>query len=439
MVEGITIGLFTAVLIGCILSGASILYALAAGYVIFCMYGLKKGYSLKQLLKMSATGVKTVKNILIIFLLIGMITALWRGAGTIPVIICYAAKLINPSAFLLLAFLLNCLVSVLTGTAFGTAATMGVICMSMASAIGMDPLYVGGAVVSGIFFGDRCSPVSTSALLVSELTKTNIFENIRRMTATAAVPFLLTCGLYLLLGIFAGGSGELMDVQALFEGGFRLHWILVLPAAMILIFSAFHVNVKITMAASILTASVLCLLVQDVGVAELFKMILTGYHAEDPQLSAMVDGGGIISMVRVAAIVCLSSSYAGIFEGTGLLTGMKRYIGELSRRVSPFGSILIVSLLTSMVACNQTLAIILTHQLCQELEPDHGAMAIHLENTVVVTAPLVPWSIAGAVPLATVAAPMGSLFFACYLYLVPLWNLAVNLRSSKMRRTGRLE
>lgn len=436
MLEIITIGLFTAVLMGCILTGASIVYALAAGYVIFCAYGLKKGHRLKALLRMSASGIRTVKNILIIFLLIGMITALWRGAGTIPVIICYAARLIHPSAFLLLAFLLNCLVSVLTGTAFGTAATMGVICMSMASAMGVNPIFAGGAIVSGLFFGDRCSPVSTSALLVSELTKTDIFNNIRKMVMTAAVPFVLTCMIYLVLGIFSAGGGTLMDVQSLFAESFRLHWIMVLPAALILILSAFHINVKITMLASILTASALCLFVQHVSLPELFGMMFTGYHSKTPELSAMMDGGGILSMVRVAVIVCLSSSYAGIFEGTGLLSSMKRYIGELGKKITPFGSICFVSVLTSMVACNQTLAIMLTHQLCRDLEEDHSKMAIHLENTVVVLAPLVPWSIAGAVPLATIAAPLASLLMACYLYLVPLWNLMVHMLRPKMKIFG---
>ena len=45
----------------------------------------------------------------------------------------------------------------------------------------------------------------------------------------------------------------------------------------------------------------------------------------------------------------------------------------------------------------------------------------------VVVAPLVPWSIAGGVPLASIAAPTASIFFACYLYLLPLWRLSGSL------------
>ena len=84
-----------------------------------------------------------------------------------------------------------------------------------------------------------------------------------------------------------------------------------------------------------------------------------------------------------------------------------------------------------MISCNQTLAIILTHQLGEYLEPDPQALAIDLENTAVVIAPLVPWSIAGAVPLAAVGAPAISIAAACYLYLIPLWNWFMSRKRRK--------
>ena len=47
----------------------------------------------------------------------------------------------------------------------------------------------------------------------------------------------------------------------------------------------------------------------------------------------------------------------------------------------------------------------LTDQLCGNLENDEQRKVINLEDTAVVVAPLIPWSIAGAVPLASVGAP----------------------------------
>lgn len=47
------------------------------------------------------------------------------------------------------------------------ARTIGVICMTMANSMGIPPFLTGGAILAGIFFGDRCSPVSTSAAFLS--------------------------------------------------------------------------------------------------------------------------------------------------------------------------------------------------------------------------------------------------------------------------------
>ena len=124
--EFAVLGLFCGILILCIVCNVSIMYALLAGFVIFGCYAKKKGFSVKEILHMAGEGIWKVRNILITFMLIGMLTALWRQAGTIPAIICYTIHFIKPSVFLLMVFLLNSLVSVLTGTSFGTAATVGV-------------------------------------------------------------------------------------------------------------------------------------------------------------------------------------------------------------------------------------------------------------------------------------------------------------------------
>ena len=434
MLEAVVLLSFILALAVCLFTGATILYALAVGYLLFFLYGLRKGHSAGAVFSMSLAGIKTVKNVLMIFGLIGLITALWRASGTIPVIVCYASRLIVPSAFLVITFLLNSLLSVLTGTSFGTAATMGVICMSMGNAMRMNPMLVGGAILSGAFWGDRCSPVSSSANLVCDLTGTDIFENIHGMLRTSWVPTVLSCLLYYVLGCSAGQEIQLLDVEGLFAESFRLHWIAVLPAAVIVVLSAMRVPVKRTLLASILLALIFSITLQGMEVSRLLSVMVFGYKTSNGKLSAMVNGGGLISMVRPAAIVMLSSSYAGIFEETGLLNPIRQRIETLSLRLTSFGSTLLVSMLTSMVACNQTLSVMLTSQLCRGTQPDAKRFAIDLENTAIVVAPLVPWSIAGAVPLAAVGAPSAGILAACYLYLVPLWNLCLAVAESARKK-----
>jgi len=433
--EWLTLGLFCAALLGCLALDLSTLYALVIGLALFLLYGRRKGYPWRELAQMALEGVRAVKNILIAFFLIGILTALWRAAGTIPMIVCYAAALIRPPVFLLMTFLLNCAVSVLTGTSFGTSATMGVICATMGAAMGVDIRLVGGAVLAGAFFGDRCSPVSTSALLVAQLTGTDLFDNIRRMARSALAPFLLSCAIYAVLGLFSAPAGEPPDLRALFGRAFVLHAAALIPAAVILLFSALRRNVKIAMAASILSAVPLCVFLQRIAPAELLCIALAGFRTSDAEVGAMLNGGGVVSMLRVAGIVCLSSSYSGIFRKTGLLDGVKSAIGSLADRTTPFAALLCTSAAASMIACNQTLAVMLTQQLCGEKNADPAAFANDLEDTAVVVAALVPWSIAGGVPLAAVGAPSSAILFACYLYLLPLWRLAGSL--AKKRRAAR--
>lgn len=75
---------FAVTLIGCILAGIPILAALALGYLIFFAYTLNRGYTVRDIFGMSWKGIKTAKNILITFLLIGMLTALWRAGRNDP-------------------------------------------------------------------------------------------------------------------------------------------------------------------------------------------------------------------------------------------------------------------------------------------------------------------------------------------------------------------
>ncbi len=420
--EYLTLTSFCLALFACLLFDVSILWALLAGLFIFFAYSLRKGYSFLETVQFSLSGVKTVKNILITFFLIGMLTALWRDAGTLPVIVCFAAQFIHPSMFLLMTFLLNCLISFLTGTAFGTAATMGVICSTMGAALGISPLFIGGAVLSGVYFGDRCSPVSTSALLTATLTRTDIFENIKGMLRTAAIPFLLSCVLYTAMGLLSHNGETAPDLTAIFSLDFTLSPWAVLPALVLLALSLCKVNVKAAMTASIATALPISILLQHTPIETIPALLLTGYTAPHSEVAIMLNGGGITSILKVAAIVCLSSAFSGIFQNTGLLENVKHAIQKIAKKTNAFLAILLTSIMTSMIACNQTLAIILTDQLANEIETDKKRFAIALENSVVVVAPLIPWSIAGGVPLATIEAPTASILFACFLYLLPLWE-----------------
>ena len=428
----VAILLFSLSLIFCLLLKYSVIYALIVGYIIFVTYGLIKGYDLKVLMKKSFEGVLTVKNILLVFILIGMITALWRASGTIAFIVYMGSKLISPSILILLTFLLCSILSFLIGTSLGTAATMGVICVSIGKAMGINPYYLGGAVLSGIYFGDRCSPMSTSALLITELTKTNLYTNIKLMLKTSIIPFVTTCLFYLFLGLKSSTSPVSIDATNIFKENYNLNIVVIVPAILIIILSLFKVNVKKTMLLSIVISFIIAMFFQKESVTSLINYCVYGFHHSNEKLNLMMKGGGILSMLNVGLIVAISSSYSGIFKETKMLVLMKKYLKEFSKKTSNYFVIFLSSIISGAIACNQSLGIILTYELCEELE-DKQNMAIILENTIVLLAGLIPWNIAMAVPLKTIDIGLMSGLFAFYLYFLPLWNLFLGIVKEKKK------
>lgn len=423
MYELITLSIFIFILAIFVATGQSLIIALSLGLLIFVIYAFIKGNNPKRIGSMILNGVKSARTILIVFGLIGILTALWRAGGTIPFLIYHSIRFIQPDFFVLYAFILCSMVSILTGTSFGTASTMGVVCMSIGLALGIDPFLTGGAILSGVFFGDRCSAISSSALLVSELTQTNLFINIKNMLKTTMIPLLITVVVYAVTGHINSNTVVSSESVSIYSDSFNLYWWVSIPAALVIVLSLFKFKVKRTLIISIIASVFVCLYAQKISVSEIISIALMGYEAKNATLGPIINGGGLVSMVRSASIVGISSSYFGIFRNTEILLEIKRWIKNLSLRTTSFFTIFLSSILMSAVSCNQTLATMLTFELNDDLVPDRYKLAIYLENTVIVIAPLIPWSIAGAFPLSAVGAPASSILYAVYLYILPLYGL----------------
>lgn len=426
--EIFVLALFCIVLITCICLGLPVLLPLSIGLLIFLGYGVYKGIILGKLLKMCLSSILTVHTILLTFFLIGLLTASWCACGTIPVIVTLSTGLIVPSFFIIAVFLLNAFISFLIGTSFGTVATMGVICLSIAKAMMMNLFWTVGAIISGIYFGDRCSPVSTSALLVATLTQTDLYDNINRMLKSSAIPFVLTCVIYYLVGAKEVTVSGIIDVSSIFSSYFNLSIICVIPAVAILALALLRVDVKRTMGVSIFMATLIGIVVQNISIQDTFKILLWGYEAPKPELAKMLNGGGIFSMLSPASIVCIASCYSGIFKGTGLIEGFKSQLLVFEKKLGSFTVTLITTIIGAMIACNQSLNIMLTEQLCNELDFSKEEMALAIEDSAVVVSPLIPWNIAAAVPLATLGVSPICLLAACFLYLLPLYRLILKPR-----------
>ncbi|VBB07320.1 Hypothetical protein LUCI_2564 [Lucifera butyrica] len=422
--------LFFIALLFSIYSKISILYPLLLGLICFTLLSLLRGYSLPALGRMMLAGAGKSFIVLKIFILIGAITAVWRACGTVSFIVYYGMMFLNAHYFILSAFLLSCIVSFLLGTSFGTVGTIGVVLIILAKSGNVAVNAAAGAIIAGAYFGDRCSPMSSSANLVASLTNTMLYSNIKNMVKTSTIPFILSVIGYLLLSYWNPLQFHDSQIAGEIASSFDISRITLLPAVIILLAAVFKLDVKHSMGISILAGIFIGIFVQHQTWGEMLRYILTGYTTNRTgPFAEIIQGGGLSSMFNVALIVLLSSAYSGIFAATGLLRNIECFIEKLSQKAGVYPVTILTSIATAAFSCNQTLAVMLSHQFENTIYEKHGLsnyqLAVDLENTVIVISALIPWNIAGAVPASALSADAGFIPYAFYLFLIPLVNLFI--------------
>lgn len=433
-------GIFLACVAGCMVKGLSLFWALLAGFFCFFTVGVRRGTPAPALMKMALGGMATSMKVLRILLLLGLLTALWRAGGTVAYFVWLGVRLITPGTFVLVAFLLSSLFSLAFGSSFGVAGTAGVILMTIARSGGANLAVTAGAIMSGIYFGERLSPASSSAALVSAVAGVDQRDFQMRMWRTTPVPFLTSLALYGALSALYPIRGVDPQIMSALEEGFSLTWPAILPAAALLILPWLKLSAMASIAVSCVLAAGCALLVQHVPPEELLRACALGYRPALPALTELMSGGGLISMVSVCLIVVLSCAYSGMFNGTGLLAPVTDRVGRLAERTGLFGAHVAVSFGCCALFCNQTVGIVMSGQL---LEGEYRRrklpamdLAENIGNSVVNLAGLVPWAIAATVPLAAMEVSAAVLPLAFYLYLLPLWCWALERRKARRAAVG---
>lgn len=124
---------------------------------LFSVFAVLHGNTFNDVIDKMAETIKKALPALLILLSIGILIGAWVVSGTIPLFVFYGLKIINPNYLYLVGFIVTAIVSVFTGTSWGSAGTMGVALMSIAVTMGLSLPITAGAVVSGAYFGDKLS------------------------------------------------------------------------------------------------------------------------------------------------------------------------------------------------------------------------------------------------------------------------------------------
>lgn len=415
--------IFTGVMLLSVLKDWLLVFPLMVGFICFFIVAMRRGFSFKEVLAFAGRGARDSLIVVQIMFIIGMITAMWRSSGTITFFVYYGAKIIQPSLFILLTFLLSSSMAYTLGTSFGVAGTLGLIFMALARSGGVSPIVTAGTLMSGIYFGDRTGPASSSANMVAAITKTDLYGNVSLMLKTAVLPMVISTIFYGILSFRHPISHVDEAILSDFSRYFDISWLTVIPAVLMILLPAFKVEVRISILISVLSAFVLTLTLQDVGLVEALRYLVFGFDCRNPQLAKIMNGGGIVSMLEICGIVLISCSYSGIFDETDMLSVIDETLDKLVNRIGKFASMVLLSLASNAIFCNQTIASLMCKDLLETPYIRAGAskedLAIDIENSCILLTATVPWCIAFTVPARMMGVGYSCMLYAVTIYLIP--------------------
>ncbi len=415
--------IFFALVFTCLLTGFSVSWALLGGLVLFWGLGRKKGYSHKQLWDMAWKKCKKSLIVVTVIAMIGVITGVWRMSGTIAGCIVWGVGLVTPQLFILITFLLCAAMSYILGTSFGVCSTIGVILMAIAKSGGVNTAIAAGAVLSGAYFGDRCSPASSAASLVAAVTGTQLYSNVKQMLRTGLLPLLLTIGIYGVLSIFNPMSEIHAEALTSLKENFVISWVVLLPAVAMLVLPICKVPIKLAMTVSISISLVIALFVQKFSLWEIVTVAWSGYSSENPELNAILSGGGVTSMTSSYIVVALTGLFSGLLEETDSIRPLTHSANKLADRIGNFPAMIVVAALAAGSLCNQVVATMMSQQLLDKRYDDSQELAMDISNSALLIAGIIPWSIACSTPLEMMGADASAVPYGVLLWLIPLCYL----------------
>lgn len=416
----------TSIFIGLILIslilGISLVWPLVIGTVLFFYDGLSLGYSFSELSKMFFKGIKDIKTLLIIFTVLGFLTATWRASGTVAYLVYYGIQFINPKFFILSCFLLTKGMSLLLGSLTATITTMGVVLISIARAGNINLLITTGAILSGSLFGDRISPVSSSANLVAGLTKTDQVDNRRIMLKSTIVPTIITIIIFGIISITQGSSRIDINILEEFSKYIKISHINLLPALVIIIMSFFKANTLSMVTVSTIFAIGVGIFFQGFSLGEIFSAMIFGFNMENvsPSIEKIINGGGLSSTITMILIVGISAGYFGIFEKTEFLKPATGLMEKLEEKIGYYFTFIIGTLALSIIFCNQTMPVLVLNGIYKDKVPNKLLM-LDLEDMPILMASLIPWNMAAFVAFAVYEVSWWAVFFNFYCIIMPIY------------------
>lgn len=395
-----------ALIVGIFIYGADphIPLLLSAGVATIIAFRL--GFKWTEIEQGMLDAVRLALQAVVILMVIGTIIGSWIASGIVPTMIFYGLDILSPSYFLVAACGISCIVSIASGNAWTAAGTIGIAIMGIGHGLGIDPAMVAGAVISGVYFGDKVSPLSETTNLAPGIVGSELFEHIKHMLFTTVPALVIALMVFAILDFkYSSGGAGIEEVQMLQNQLNEIYtitpWLLIVPM-FIIVMMIFKIPALPGLTIGSILGAICSVVVQKVPVGDAINILYYGYSIDTGSevVDNLLNNGGIESVMFTVSLIIIAMCFGGILEFTKIFEVLVEQIIKFARKTGSLVAATVVTCISSnIVGCEQYMSIIVPGRMYAEEYEKRGLKSKNLSRTLedagTMTSPLVPWNTCG--------------------------------------------
>ena len=429
---------------------------------VAAVIGLKNGHTWHAMEKAIIHGISISLGAVLILLAVGSLIGTWLLSGTVPTMVYYGLKIIDPSWFYAATCLVCGVVAMSIGSSWTTAATVGVAFIGIAGGFELSTSVTAGGVISGAYFGDKLSPLSETTNLAPAVAGSELFEHIRYMLWTTIPSITIALILFLIIGFNhssseIGNTDSIVSLTNTLENTYNISALNLIPLFILLAlaykkmpaFPAVAIGAIIGAIWALIFQQELILAMAEEGVESTRAIIMVVWTAffdgvvvetGNIEIDELLSRGGMAGMLNTIWLVVTALSFGAILEHLGML---KKFVESILATAKSTGSLIASTVATcigtNLITADQYMAIVMPGRMYKEEYKKRGLHPVLLSRTLedsgTITSPLIPWNTCGAFMFGALALTSYDYIFYCFFNLInPILAIAYGYLGFKIKK-----
>jgi Na+:H+ antiporter, NhaC family len=398
----------------------SLVFGILPGLIYLIVIGIKRGYALKDIIKLSYKGIGKVKIVLLILLLISFLLPSWYLSGTITSMVSITLQAINPHHFFVFCFLTTMIFSMILGSSIGTLSALGVPLISSAVLLHLPIEIAAGAVISGAFVGDRTSPFSSAHQLLANILETTVKKQGKAMLLTSVIAVIATIFFFSIMDLHFGKG--VTAVHQANEIKQSISFIQFIPPILLVALVLFRVNIIYSYIISIFSGSVLAFY-KGVSVTEIVSAFWNGIEGL---------GGGLSHMYGLLLFIAIAGAFNALLEELNIIQPMlDKWLQTSTSMLTDTLKTIAATIVICVIAGNQTMPIILTgRSFLTHWSNKYGKeeLARLMGDTTLLFPAMIPWNVLAIMSSTVINMQLHKYIpYALFLWILPCLTILVSV------------